>query len=93
MNASFSGDGVPASVGTAGRTGSGEDLSFENSRSFDLIGTRLETHVGHQVEIVGITSDTKLNSTDSSSVAIGSSAHEKATLTVRSVRVIATTCP
>jgi hypothetical protein len=93
MNASLSGDGFPASVGTAGRTGSGEDLSFENSRSFDLIGSRLETQVGHKVEIVGITSDTKLNNTDAFNSAIGSSAHEKATLTVRSVKMIAAACP
>jgi hypothetical protein len=93
MNASLSGDGIPASAGTSGRTASGEDLSFENSRSFDLIGNRLEAHVGHTVEIVGITSDAKLNNSDSFSAAIGSSAHEKATLTVRSVKMIATTCP
>ena len=93
VNASFSGDGVPASVGTAGRSGTGEDLSFENSRSFSLIGSRLEAHLGHKVEIVGITSDTKMNNTDSLSSAIGSSAHEQATLTVRSVKLIAAACP
>jgi len=92
-NAVLSGDDVPQIAGTGGKADSGKDLSFENSSSFDLIGDRLKAHVGHQVEVVGITSDTKLNHSDSFSSAIGSSTHEKATLTVGSVKMIAAKCP
>jgi hypothetical protein len=49
--------------------------------------------VGHRVEVIGITSDTKLNNSDSFSSAIGASTHEKATLTVSSVKMIAAKCP
>ena len=91
-NAVLSGDD-PKAVGTAGKAGSGKDVSFENSPSFDLIGTRLKAHVGHQVEVIGITSDAKLNNSDSFSSAIGTSPHEKATLTVSSVKLIAAKCP
>jgi len=92
-NAVLSGDDIPSTAGTAGKLGSGKDLSFENSASFDLIGGRVKAHTGHKVEVVGITSDTKLNNSDSFSSAIGSSNHERATLTVTSVRMIAATCP
>ena len=33
----LSGDDVPSTVGTSGKIGSGKDLSFENSLSYDLI--------------------------------------------------------
>ena len=92
-NAVLSGDDIPSTTGTGGKAGSGKDVSFENSPSFDLIGGLLETHVGHKVEVTGITSDTKLNSSDSFSSAIGSSTREKATLTVSSVKRIAAKCP
>ena len=92
-DAVLSGDDVPSTAGTAGKAGSGQDLSFENSPSFDLIGDRLKAHVGHKVEVIGITSDTKLNNSDSFSSAIGASTHERATLTVSSVKIIAATCP
>jgi hypothetical protein len=91
-NAVPSGDDVPSTAGTAGKAGSGRDVSFENSPSFDLIGGQLKAHMGHTVEVIGITSDTKLNNSDSFSSAIGSSTHEKATLTVSSVKMIAATC-
>lgn len=77
-------------VGTAG---SGQDVSFENSLSYDLIGRDLKAHMGHKVEVIGITSDTKLNKSDSFRSAIGSSTQEKATLTVSSVKMIAAKCP
>ena len=92
-NAVLSGDDIPSTAGTGGKGGSGKDVSFENSPSFDLIGGRLQAHVGHKVEVIGITSDTKLNNSDSFSSAIGSSTHEKATLTVSSVKTIAAKCP
>jgi hypothetical protein len=92
-NAVLSGDDIPSTAGTAGKAGSGKDVSFENSPSFDLIGGRVKGHVGHKVEVVGITSDTKLNDSDSFNSAIGSSTHEKATLTVTTVKMIAATCP
>jgi hypothetical protein len=92
-NAVLSGDDIPSTAGTGGKAGSGKDVSFENSPSFDLIGGRLKAHVGHKVEVIGITSDTKLNNSDSFSSAIGSSTHEKATLTVSSVKMIAAKCP
>lgn len=91
-NASLTGDGVAAPVGTVGRSGTGDDLSFENSPSFDLIGGRLTGLVGHTVEVVGITSDTRLNNTDAFHMTIGSSARDRATLTVRSATTIAATC-
>jgi hypothetical protein len=92
-NAFLSGDDVPSTAGTAGKVGSGKDVSFENSPSYDLIGGQLKAHVGHKVEVIGITSDTKLNNTDSFSSAIGSSKHEKATLVVSSVKILAAKCP
>ena len=91
-NAFLSGDDIPSTAGTVGKAGSGKDVSFENSPSYDLIGGDLKAHVGHKVEVIGITSDTKLNNSDSFSAAIGSSTHEKATLTVSSVKVLAATC-
>ena len=57
----LSGDDTPPTAGTAGKIGSGKDLSFENSLSYDLIGGGLKAHVGHEVEIIGITSDARLN--------------------------------
>ena len=92
-DAVLSGDDIPSTAGTAGKIGSGKDVSFENSPSYDLIGGHLKAQVGHKVEVIGITSDTKLNNSDSFSSAIGSSKHEKATLTVSSVKMIAATCP
>jgi hypothetical protein len=92
-NAVLSGDDVPSTAGTVGKVGSGKDVSFEDSPSFELIGGRLKAHVGHKVEVIGITSDTKLNNSDSFNSAIGSSAHEKATLTVSAVKMIAAKCP
>jgi hypothetical protein len=92
-DAILSGDDTPSTVGTSGKRGSGKDLSFENSPSYDLIGGDLAAHVGHQVEVTGITSDARLNDSDTRSVAIGSSKHEKATLTVRSVKMLAAMCP
>ena len=88
----LSGDDTPSTVGTAGKKGSGKDLSFENSLSYDLIGGRLKAHVGHEVEIIGITSDARLNNRDALSSAIGSSKHEKTTLTVDSVKMLAAKC-
>jgi hypothetical protein len=91
-HAVLSGDDTPSTVGTVGKRGSGKDVSFENSPSFDLIGTDFKAHLGQHVEVIGITSDTKLNNSDSFSRAIGSSTQEKATLTASSVRMIAATC-
>jgi hypothetical protein len=88
----LSGDDIPPAVGTAGKRGSGKDLSFENSLSYDLIGGRLKVHVGDEVEIVGITSDARLNHSDARSAAIGSSTHERTTLTVESVKTLAPKC-
>ena len=92
-NAVVSGDDIPSTAGTGEKAGSGQDVSFENSPSFDLIGGRLKAHVGHKVEVMGITSDTKLNDSDAFSSTIGSSTHEKATLTVSSVKMLAAKCP
>jgi hypothetical protein len=89
----LSGDDIPSTAGTAGTAGSGQDVSFEISPSFDLIGDRLKAHVGHKVEVIGITSDSKLNNRDSRNSAIGSSTHETATLTVSSVKMMAAKCP
>src|ERR1700686_5486642 len=76
----LSADDTPSIVGTAGKRDSGKDLSFENSRSDDLIGGRLKAHVGHEVEIIGITSNARLDNREARSSAIGSSRHEKRTL-------------
>lgn len=89
----LSGDDVASTGGTVGRAGSGEDLSFENSQTFDLIGGDLKAHMGHKVEVIGITSDTKLNNSASFRSAVGSSTHEKATLTVSAMTMIAAKCP
>jgi hypothetical protein len=48
--------------------------------------------VGHEVEIIGITSDARLNNSDARSSAIGSSTREKTTLTVESVKMLAAKC-
>lgn len=87
----LSGD-TPPTVWTAGKIGSGQDLSFENSLSYDVAGARLKAHVGHEVEIIGITSDARLNNRDALSSAIGSPKHERTTLTVDSVRMLAEKC-
>ena len=92
-NAFLSGDDIPSTAGTAGKAGSGKDVSFENSPSYELIGGHLNAHLGYKVEVIGITSDTKLNNSDLFSAAIGSSKHQQATLTVSSVKMIAATCP
>jgi hypothetical protein len=92
-NVFLSGDHIPSTAWTAGTIGSGQDLSFENSPVFDLIGGDLKPHMGHKVEVIGITTDTKLNKSASFRSAIGSSTQEKATLTVSSVKMIAATCP
>jgi hypothetical protein len=92
-DAVLSGDDIPSTAGTAGKAGSGQDISFENSPSFDLIGDHLKAHVGHKVEVIGITSDTKLNNRDSLNSAIGSSTPEKATLTVSALKMMAAKCP
>ena len=92
-NAFLSGDDIASTAGTAGKVGSGKDVSFENSPSFDLIGDRLNAHPGHKVDVIGITSDTKLNNRDSFSSTIGSSTHETATLTVSALKMMAATCP
>jgi len=91
-NAVLSGDDIPATAWTAGKVGSGRDVSFENSPSFDLIGGDLKAFIGQEVEVIGITSDTKLNNSAASHAAIGSSTHETATLTVSSVKRVAATC-
>ena len=52
-NASLSGDDVPSTVGTVGTAGSGQDVSFENSPSFDHIGRDLKAHLGPKVEVIG----------------------------------------
>ena len=88
----LSGDDTPPTVRTAGTIGSGKDLSFENSLSYDLIGGRLKSHLGHEVEIIGITSDARLNNKDALSSSIGSSKHEKPTLTVDSLKMRAPKC-
>jgi len=92
MGAFLSGDDTPPTVGTAGKIGSGKDLSFENSLSYDLIGGRLRPHVGHEVEIIGITSDAKLNNSEARRSAVGSSTHQRTTLTVESVKMLAVQC-
>jgi len=91
-NAVLSGDDIPATAGTVAKAGSGRDVSFENSPSFDLIGGDLKGFLGRKIEVIGITSDAKLNNRDAFSAAIGSTTQEKATLTVSSVKMLAATC-
>jgi hypothetical protein len=91
-DAVLSGDDTPAAVGTSGKKGSGKDLSFENSLSYDLIGGGLTAHVDHEVEIVGITSDAKLNRTDALGSAADASKQQTTTLTVESLKMLAATC-
>ena len=92
-HAVLSGDDTPSTAETAGKAGSGKDVSFENSPSYDLIGGHLKIHVGHEVEVIGITSDAKLNRSDASRSANSAPKHEQATLTVSSVKMVAATCP
>jgi hypothetical protein len=66
--------------------------SFENSPSYDLIGGRLAAYLGHEVEIIGITSDSRLNNSDALHSAIGSATQETTTLTVDSVKMLAARC-
>jgi hypothetical protein len=91
-NAVLSGDDIPATAGTVAKAGSGRDVSFENSPSFDLIGGDLKAFLGRKIEVIGITSDAKLNNRDAFSAAIGSTTQEKATLTVSSAKMLAATC-
>jgi hypothetical protein len=48
--------------------------------------------VGHEAEIIGITSEARLSKSNALGSAIGSSAHEKTTLTVDSVTMLAAKC-
>jgi hypothetical protein len=89
-NAFLGGDDVSSTGRTLGKAG-GKDISFENSPSYELIGGQLDAQAGHKVEIIGITSDAKLNSSDAISVVNGS-AKQKATLTVGSIKMIAVKC-
>jgi len=88
----LSGDDARSAVGKAEKIGSGKDLSFENL-SYDLVGGRLKAHVGQEIEIIGVTSDASLNNSDARSSAIDSGKHEKPTLTVESVSMLAAKCP
>ena len=91
-DAFLSGDDTPPTIGTAGKIGSGKDLSFENSLSYGLVGGGLKPHVGHEVEIIGITTDAKLNHTAALSSAVGASQHQRRTLTAESVKMLAAEC-
>ena len=91
-DAFLSGDDTPPTIGTAGKIGSGKDLSFENSLSYGLVGGGLKAHVGHEVEIIGITTDAKLNHTAALSSAVGASQHQRRTLTAESVKMLAAEC-
>ena len=88
----LSGDAIPPTIGTVGKKGSGRDLSFENSLSYGLVGGGLKAHVGHEVEIIGITTDAKLNHTAALSSAVGASQHQRRTLTAESVKMLAAEC-
>ena len=91
-DAFLSGDDTPPTIGTAGKIGSGKDLSFENSLSYGLVGGGLKPHVGHEVEMIGITTDAKLNHTAALSSAVGASQHQRRTLTAESVKMLAAEC-
>jgi hypothetical protein len=91
-DAFLSGDDTPPTIGTAGKIGSGKDLSFENSLSYGLVGGGLKPHVGHEVEIIGITTDAKLNHTAALSSAVGASQYQRRTLTAESVKMLAAEC-
>jgi hypothetical protein len=53
----------------------------------------LDRPVGHTVGVTAITRATKMHHRDSFKSAIGSSIHERATLTASSVKMIAAKCP
>ena len=92
INTFRSGDGVPSPTGTGGKAGSGQDLSFENSPSFDRIGA-VSRPMWATRSKSSASPATKMNHSDSFNAAIGSSTREPATLTVSSVKMIAATCP
>lgn len=93
-DAVISHDDITSTVGTTGKDGSEKDVSIEHGPSYDLKGGDLRTHVGHKVEVTGITGDAKLNSRDPLRSATSSSpTFEKPTLTVKSVKMISAVCP
>jgi hypothetical protein len=63
-DAFLSGGDIPSTAKPVRRAGSGNDVSFETRPSCDLIGGHLQAPEGHMVEVVGITSATKLNNRD-----------------------------
>jgi hypothetical protein len=92
-DAIISTDDVSSIEGAAGTLGAEKDVSIEHGPSYDLEGGNLKAHVGHKIEVTGFPGDAKLNSRDTLALAAGSVTLEKATLTVRSVKMISAICP
>ena len=92
-NAMMTGDHLSSTTGTAGMEGSVKDASMEHGLRYELKGENLKAHVGHKVEVTGTTNDGKTNKKDTNGSITGGTKDGPATLTVKSVKMLSTTCP
>jgi hypothetical protein len=90
---------APSATGTTSAPTADKTASMAAPMSYALKGDNLEAHVGHKVEVTGTTWNEKAASTteiatskDTSNPTSAASASPKATLDVKSVKMIATSC-
>jgi hypothetical protein len=80
-------------AGTAGTLGTEKSASMEHRAWYHLKGENLKAHVGHKIEATGTTSDEKRPDTSASVGTTDTTKHTPSTLTVKSVKMLSTTCP
>jgi hypothetical protein len=94
-NAKVSGNPAasPTTTGTAGTERAEKSSSMEHSGSYQLKGGDLKAHVGHKVEVTGTTSDDKRTDKSANAGTTATTKDMPSTLTVKSVKMVSTTCP
>ena len=83
----------PTTAGTAGTQTTEKSASMEHSASYQLKGGDLKAHVGHKVEVTGTTSDDKRTDKTANVGTTDATKDMLSTLTVKSVKMLSTTCP
>jgi hypothetical protein len=83
----------PTTAGTAGTQGTEKSTSMEHRTSYQLKGGELKAHVGHKVEVTGTTSDDKRTDKSANVGTTDTMKDIPSTLTVKSVKMLSTTCP
>jgi hypothetical protein len=84
---------APTTAGTAGTQSTEKSASMEHSASYQLKGGDLKAHVGHRVEVTGTTSDDKRTDKSANVGTTDETKDMPSTLTVKSVKMLSTTCP